>query len=89
MTRNHALRVALCLLVFAAGFLAGGSGSSTARAQSVEKYYVDASWGPLRGSLGGRILLFEDADGTVRFVDISKFDLMTRELQVERVLERK
>lgn len=89
MFRNFALLILLLAIAFGAGFFSGAGGLSSAQAQTSEKYFIDSSWGPLRGALGNRILMFEDANGTVRFVDITKFDLSTKELRVERTLERR
>ena len=62
---------------------------SPVHAQGSATYFLDASWGPVKGTMGNRMLVLEDEDGVIRLVDLSKFNVSSKELEVDRTIERK
>lgn len=88
MRRTRWIAVLAVALSFAAGWY-WGRGGEVVYAQGPPEFAVGAHWGPLRGSLGDRLLLFEDQDGTIRVVDVTASNPSTKMLQVERLLTRR
>lgn len=58
-------------------------------AQGPATYFLDPSWGAVKGTMGNRMLVLEDKDGVIRLVDLSKFDVSSKQLEVDRTIERK
>lgn len=66
-----------------------GAGVKSFMPKARESFWSARSWGPLRKSLGNRLLMFEDPNGIIRIVDVTAANPSTKMLQVERILTRR
>lgn len=76
-------------LGLALGLYLGSGSLAPAHAQGSATYFLDSSWGSVKGTMGNRMLVLEDKDGVIRLVDLSKFNVSSRELEVDRTIERR
>lgn len=82
--RKRILLVVASMFLFLAGYILGGSRPNFAYAQAAQHGGIPKSYGHLVSAVvtpGGTSLVFEDGDGTIRFVTMTG--------QVEADLQRK
>lgn len=73
---------------FGGGWIVGSRSLPIVHAQTANReYYLDKSWGELKGSMGN-LLLFEDDKGDVRIVNPRVPNVMSGHLTIEMLLSR-